>query len=154
MHNFDSGVAIILPTRDAQRNIEHALGPVLGDLKRVDIDVYVLIEYVLDQWIVAEIDQELMEQAQMVPEHLITQYAVWDFIVQNERLQQNVTVQAEGVDRTPLVAAVKCVCAYVFEEIVPMIKTLGLSDPALRNLTVVRWLGQDLVVGVGQRYRR
>ncbi len=154
MQNFDNGVVIILPTRDAQQNIEMALGPVLSDLRRVDIDVYILIEYVLDQWIVSETDQTLMEAAQIVPEHVITQYAIWDFILQNELLQGNAYVQARGVDRTPIVAAVKCVCTYVFEEIVPMIRSLELSDQSLRNLTVIRWLGKDLVVGVNQRNKR
>lgn len=140
MNEHLSGVHIVLPTRDTHRTIEEVLGPVLDTLVKADIDLQVLIEYILDQWINAEIDQVVLQMNDTSPERLITHTSVMDFVISNNQIRE------QGLDRESIINGVQFVCYYVFSEIIPMIQSLQLSEPALRGLHIVQWMGRDMVV--------
>ncbi len=139
------GRPLILPTRELHSQIKEELGPLSDTMKAADIDIKVLIEYVLSLWISVEIDQSVPQMQEVSVEYYVTNLAVMDFVLENNLIQQ------KSLDKHAVEHAVRRVCYLIFVDLIPIIESLNLPESALMDLRVVRWTGMDQIVKTTKR---
>lgn len=139
------GRPLILPTRELHSQIKEELGPLSDTMKAADIDIKVLIEYLLSLWISVEIDQSVPQMQEVSVEYYVTNLAVMDFVLENNLIQQ------KSLDKRAIEHAVRRVCYLIFVDLIPIIESLNLPESALMDLRVVRWTGMDLIVKTTKR---
>lgn len=140
MVNPTTASTFILPTHDSRITLQELLGPAVQDLEIAEIQVEILVEYALDQWIRTHIDQELLESRGLSIYRSVASMAVMDFVLQNQKVMQY------QLDRHVLEASVNAIVYFVFNELIPQIEAVGLTEDQLSHLHVKRWLGRDLVM--------
>lgn len=135
-----SNVELILPTRDSMTDLNVLLGSAAKEFEKSGMDIRTLIEYTVNQWATMKIDEDLIDYRSGSIHSAVTGLAMVDFVIENPE------AYGSNVDRPQLELAIRAVVYFVFSEIVPLIEEVLTSPEQLYHVTIIRWMGNDLVI--------
>lgn len=138
------GKDLILPTRDTRIQIDELLGPLEKEFLNADIRVPLVIEYILNTYLDLQTDTDVYALSGTSVERAVSSMVLVDFA------HENPMAQTPDVDLIGIQHGLRLICYYVFSDIIPLIEGLGLTPQQLASVSVVRWMGSDLVVRANQ----
>lgn len=134
------GKDLILPTRDTRITIEELLGSVEKEFLNADIRVPTVIEYILNTYLDMQADEDVYAFTGSSVEKAVKSMVLVDFAFENPM------AATPDVDQIGIQHGLRLICYYVFSEIIPLIRDMGLTPQQLASVQVVKWMGSDLVI--------
>lgn len=128
---------LVLPTDDVMREFEAS--ELL--LKRIDLTLPVLADYVLDQW--AQCEQHWGHPgnpAELSTYELILNYLYSDFMTGADMRS------IERVDREALSTVIQTFCRAFYQTVIPLLEEFQFTEHQMSKLHSDKWAGRSMVI--------